>query len=117
MAQKYLIWDFDGTLAYRLGQWSGTMSEVLRHFAGLDADIETLRPFMQKGFPWHNPNQINPPMRTADNWWVEMRPVFESAFVAYGLPSASGPETWLTRCEPSTPTLRNGDYSTTPLTH
>jgi putative hydrolase of the HAD superfamily len=84
--RKCLIWDFDGTLAYRPGLWSGTMAEVLRRFAGLDVDIETIRPFMQKGFPWNNPNQANPPMRTADNWWAAMQPVFEGAFVGCGLP-------------------------------
>ena len=85
-AGKYLIWDFDGTLAYRPGQWSGTMVEVLRRFAGLEVDIETVRPFMQKGFPWHNPNQANPPMRPADSWWAAMQPVFEGAFVGCGIP-------------------------------
>jgi putative hydrolase of the HAD superfamily len=84
--RKYLIWDFDGTLAYRPGQWSGAMAEVLQRFAGLNADIETLRPFLQNGFPWHNPNQANPPMRTADNWWAAVQPLFENAFVGYGVP-------------------------------
>lgn len=85
-AGKYLIWDFDGTLAYRPGQWSGAMAEVLRRFAGLDVNVETLRPFMQKGFPWHNHNEVNPPMRSADSWWTAMQPVFEGAFVGCGLP-------------------------------
>src|ERR1700733_6018107 len=86
MARKYLIWDFDGTLAYRPGKWSGTMAEVVKRFAGLDVDVETLRPFMQKGFPWDSPDRVNPPMRTADSWWAAMRPVFEGAFVGCGLP-------------------------------
>jgi len=85
-AEKYLIWDFDGTLGYRPGKWSGTMVEVLRHFAGLDMNIETVRPFMQKGFPWNSPDRANPPMRTADNWWAAMQHVFEGAFVGCGLP-------------------------------
>lgn len=84
-ARRYLIWDFDGTLAYRPGLWSGTMVEVLRRFAGLDVDVETIRPFMQKGFPWDNHNQTNPPMRTADSWWAAMHPVFENAFVGCGV--------------------------------
>jgi len=84
--RKYLIWDFDGTLGYRPGQWSGAMVQVLRRFAGLEVDLETLRPFMQKGFPWHNPNQANPPMRTAEDWWDAVLPVFEEAFVGCRLP-------------------------------
>jgi putative hydrolase of the HAD superfamily len=84
--QKYLIWDFDGTLGYRPGQWSGTMVQVLRRFAGLDVDIEKVRPFMQKGFPWHSPDRGNPPMRAADDWWDAMQPVFEEAFLGCRLP-------------------------------
>jgi hypothetical protein len=26
---NYLIWDFDGTLSYREGMWSGTLFEIL----------------------------------------------------------------------------------------
>jgi putative hydrolase of the HAD superfamily len=84
--QKCLIWDFDGTLGYRPGKWSGTMVQVVRRFAGLDVDIETVRPFMQKGFPWDNPDRPNPPMRAAGDWWDAMQPVFENAFTGCGLP-------------------------------
>ena len=84
--RKYLIWDFDGTLGYRPGQWSGAMVQVLRRFAGMDVELETLRPFMQRGFPWHNPNQANPPMRAADDWWQALLPIFEEAFVGCRLP-------------------------------
>jgi putative hydrolase of the HAD superfamily len=84
--RKSLIWDFDGTLGYRPGQWSGTMVQVLRRFAGLEVDIETIRPFMQKGFPWHNPNRANPPMRDADDWWDALLPVFQDAFEGCRVP-------------------------------
>jgi putative hydrolase of the HAD superfamily len=84
--RKYLIWDFDGTLGYRPGQWSGALVQVLRRYGGRDAAFETLRPFMQKGFPWHNPNRMNPPTRTADDWWNALLPIFEEAFVACRVP-------------------------------
>jgi putative hydrolase of the HAD superfamily len=83
--RKYLIWDFDGTLGYRPGQWSGALVQVLRRFAGLEVDIQTVRPFMQKGFPWHSPNRANPPRRDADDWWEALAPIFQQAFVACGL--------------------------------
>jgi putative hydrolase of the HAD superfamily len=82
----YLIWDFDGTLGYRPGQWSGTMVQVLRRSAGLEIDIERVRPFMRKGFPWHTPGRSNPPMRAANDWWDAMLPVFEEAFAACDVP-------------------------------
>jgi putative hydrolase of the HAD superfamily len=83
--QRYIIWDFDGTLAYRTGQWTGALLHVLRRFANVEADPEMLRPFLRKGFPWHNSAQPNPPMRTAADWWAELLPVFEEAFVGCGL--------------------------------
>ena len=77
----YLIWDFDGTLGYRPGQWSGAMVQVAQRFAGLDVDLETVRPYMRKGSPWHNPSLPNPPMRAPDDWWNGLLPVFEEAFI------------------------------------
>jgi len=83
--RKYLVWDFDGTLGYRPGQWSGALVQVLRRFAGLEVDIETLRPFLQTGFPWHSPDRANPAMRDANDWWEALVPVFQRAFMACGL--------------------------------
>jgi putative hydrolase of the HAD superfamily len=62
------------------------MVQVLRRFADREVDIEVLRPFMRKGFPWHNPNQANPSMRAADDWWDALLPIFEEAFVGCRLP-------------------------------
>jgi len=62
------------------------MVQVLRRFADVEVDVERLRPFMQKGFPWHTPDQINPPMRPAQDWWDALLPLFEGAFVACQLP-------------------------------
>ena len=55
---KYLIWDFDGTLGYREGAWTGAMVEVLRrHAPECDATADHLRPHMQNGFRWHEPHK------------------------------------------------------------
>src|SRR5579862_3173343 len=83
--RRYLIWDFDGTLGYRPGLWSGAMVQVLRRYAGKEIDIETVRPYMRRGFPWHNPDQPNPPMRPADDWWNALLPHFEEAFIGCGV--------------------------------
>jgi putative hydrolase of the HAD superfamily len=84
--RNYLIWDFDGTLGYRPGQWSGALAQVLRRFEAVDVDLEVLGPFMRKGFPWHDPDQTYPSMRTPDAWWEAMRPVFEEAFAGCQIP-------------------------------
>ncbi|MEK7993527.1 MAG: HAD-IA family hydrolase [Planctomycetota bacterium] len=78
---KYLLWDFDGTLAYRPGQWTDTVMAVL-HAAGLahGVDREAVRPFMNAGFPWHEPEVVRPANQAADAWWQGLEPVFARAF-------------------------------------
>lgn len=78
---KFLIWDFDGTLAHRPGQWSGTVHAVLQR-AGLDngIDREAVRPFCNAGFPWHTPERVREPGQSADDWWRELVPVLARAF-------------------------------------
>lgn len=78
---KYLIWDFDGTLGYRSGMWSGTLVEVLRReMPECPATVDDIRPYMQAGFPWHDPEQPHIPHQTAEAWWEALLPVFERAF-------------------------------------
>jgi putative hydrolase of the HAD superfamily len=78
---KYLLWDFDGTLAHRPGQWTDTVMAVLRG-AGLadGVDREVVRPFMNAGFPWHEPERLREPGQTSDAWWEALVPVFARAF-------------------------------------
>lgn len=83
--QKYLIWDFDGTLGYREGGWTGAMVEVLRrHAPECDATADRVRPYIQTGFPWHDPHQPYS-TRSAEQWWDDLSPIFEKAFTAVGI--------------------------------
>ncbi|MBI4531188.1 MAG: HAD family hydrolase [Candidatus Latescibacteria bacterium] len=78
---QYLIWDFDGTLGYRSGMWSGTLLEVLRQeMPECPATVDDMRPYLQDGFPWHRPEQPHTPYTTAEAWWETLLPVFERAF-------------------------------------
>ncbi len=64
---QYLIWDFDGTLGYRSGMWSGTLLEVLRQeMPECPATVDDMRPYLQDGFPWHRPEQPHTPYTTAE---------------------------------------------------
>jgi putative hydrolase of the HAD superfamily len=84
---RYLIWDFDGTLGYRQGSWSGAMVEVLqRDDPSCGVTRDHLRPHIQTGFPWHEPHVRRPAGRTADDWWKALEPVFVRAFLAVGVP-------------------------------
>lgn len=78
---KYLIWDFDGTLGYRIGMWSGALAEVLQQaMPACRATAEDLRPYLQRGFPWHHPEQPHTSYQGADAWWAALTPVFVRAF-------------------------------------
>lgn len=86
---KYLIWDFDGTLGYRVGGWTGALIEVLRRFEpGVDITPEEIRPYIQSGYPWHAPEQSHLGIQTAAQWWDRLDPVFERAYERVGVDSA-----------------------------
>jgi len=83
---KYLIWDFDGTLGYRAGMWTGTLLEVLhRDMPGHGYTAEEIHPHLQDGFPWHAPDLSHPEIESAGEWWDAMDQVFERAFGAMGV--------------------------------
>jgi len=78
---KYLLWDFDGTLAHRPGMWTGAVLGVLRE-AQLAHGVtrDAVSPYLNSGFPWHTPEVIRPANQDADAWWQDLEPVFIRAF-------------------------------------
>jgi len=84
---KYLIWDFDGTLAYRQGgMWSATLLEILhQEDPACPISLDQLRPFLQTGFPWHHPDCPHPEIQSAGQWWNALDDIFEKAFLGVGL--------------------------------
>lgn len=82
---KYLIWDFDGTLAWRPGGWTGALLTVLREsHPQLKVPSGQIRPYLQSGFPWHAPENPHPGL-SANDWWEDMQPVFARAFRSVGV--------------------------------
>lgn len=82
---KYVIWDFDGTLGYRPGMWSGAMIELLdKERPEHTVTADQLRPYLQEGFPWHAPEQPHTGLATADEWWATLTPLFERAYEGVG---------------------------------
>lgn len=80
-----ILWDFDGTLAYRDGGWSATFVEVLKSVCPeARATREDARSFLQTGFPWHMPAVTHTDIRSPDEWWARLTPVLERAFVGVG---------------------------------
>jgi putative hydrolase of the HAD superfamily len=84
---KYLIWDFDGTLAYRQGgMWSAALLEILhQEDPACQVSIDQLRPYLQTGFPWHHPHSPHPEIQSADQWWNALDGIFEKAFLGVGI--------------------------------
>ena len=88
---KLLIWDFDGTLAYRRGgMWAAALVEVIQEAdPGLPVTEAQLRPYLQAGFPWHSPHLAHPELAPGGVWWRALEPVLEQALEGAGL--ALGP--------------------------
>ena len=85
MGSRFLIWDFDGTLGYRLGGWCAALSEAAKsHSPSHEIPADNFMPFLRSGFPWHTPDTICTAPRSADAWWEALEPLFASAFVGTG---------------------------------
>lgn len=84
---KYLIWDFDGTLGYRQnGMWSATLLEILRQERpDFHVTMEQIRPYLQAGFPWHNPDRSHTEIKSVEQWWNALDELFEQAFLGIGI--------------------------------
>ena len=81
---RFLLWDFDGTLAQRAGGWSSALAEAAAQSAPqLGLTPGDLRQHLQKGFPWHAP-EIEHAGLTAEEWWAELHPLFARAYRAAG---------------------------------
>ncbi len=93
---KWLVWDFDGTLAHRVGEWPAwtqTLLEVLdRKTPGHGIDPELVRPFLRTGFPWHSPEVNHQHLDSADAWWGALEPRFAETFRAAGAEEARASE-------------------------
>jgi putative hydrolase of the HAD superfamily len=88
---RAVIWDFDGTLGYRGGSdasggpWTASLWEVLQaEVPGCGVTKEQLRPYMQSGFPWHEPDRAHTHVKSADAWWQMLEPLFIRAYVGVG---------------------------------
>jgi putative hydrolase of the HAD superfamily len=80
--ERFLIWDFDGTLATRVGGWAGALQEVVTSgYPHIMIPVEHFRPHLQGGFPWHAPEVVRAPV-PPDVWWENLNPLFARALSA-----------------------------------
>jgi putative hydrolase of the HAD superfamily len=80
-----ILWDFDGTLAFRPEMWRGVLIEVLdEQDPAHSVDVEAVRPFLRDGFPWHTPDVPHPELSVADQWWAVVEARLAQAYEAVG---------------------------------
>lgn len=83
-----VLWDFDGTLAYRDGLFRGELLKILEEYVlGHGATIEDLIPHLNYPFPWHRPDIPHPELSTPEAWWSGIEKTFAKAFEAVGVDS------------------------------
>lgn len=81
MADRVVLWDFDGTLAWREGMWSGCALDVLdEHAPGHGVPIERIRAALRGGFPWHAWEQAHPHLSEPESWWQSVERRIAAAF-------------------------------------
>lgn len=81
-----VIWDFDGTLAWRPGLWSACVLEVLdEHVPGHIGTLDRIRADLKDGFPWHRAAESHLQLCEADAWWAALDTLLGRVFAGAGV--------------------------------
>jgi hypothetical protein len=87
---KYILWDFDGTLGYRDGNWSDTLHSILLLKNSItNISINTIKPYLTKGFTWHNSEKSNKELFGNKTWWEYYEEYFSNIFIELGVEEAT----------------------------
>lgn len=82
MPNQYIIWDFDGTLAYREGLWSQAIVDVVnRNFASANLLRTDVSVYLSSGFFWHSPETEHRYVKNSKDWWNHHNKIFEEAII------------------------------------
>ncbi len=85
MPDRLVLLDFDGTLAYREGLWSGCAIEVLdEHRPGHGIDRDRFRSAMWGRYPWNEHERAHPELCQPEAWWRDMEARLALAFEQSG---------------------------------
>lgn len=94
MSQRVILWDFDGTLAFRPMMWSRELLAAAQEAAPeRELSLDSLRPHLQSGFPWHEPEVVHLDLCDPDAWWHHVSGVLSRGLQAVGFPPAEADET------------------------
>lgn len=81
---KIILWDFDGTLGYREGNWEGAIFELLEFQFHTKTNYNVVSDMLQRGFPWHQPEKNYVSISNSLGWWDYVKPKFIEIFEALG---------------------------------
>lgn len=88
-----MLWDFEGTLAWRPGLWGACVLEVLdEEQPGHGAELDQIRTDLRGGFPWHRPEQPHARLSDPEAWWAEVTPLLTRAITRHGIEAARAGE-------------------------
>jgi len=74
VAGRLILWDFDGTLGWRPGLWTGCVLEVLdEHEPGHGLAADAIRAGMRGHLPWHLPERSHTHVGDAEGWWAPVQ--------------------------------------------
>ena len=73
---RYLLWDFDNTLAYREGMWGSTIYELLNEHGYCKSNLDDIKHYLKNGFPWHSPEVSHQVFFNNKKWWEYMNEHF-----------------------------------------
>lgn len=80
---RYLIWDFDDTLAYHTKRWAGILhSLAIQEIPNYSASVEDIRRNTHSGFYWHTPEIAHTHIQSHDAWWEGIYPQLELALTS-----------------------------------
>lgn len=88
MKIKYLLWDFDKTLAYRDGMWSSTLCDLLGENGYDDLNIEDVRSHLKNEFPWNSPEMSHEEFFKGKGWWEHINGRFAIVLKEFGVGDA-----------------------------
>ncbi|MFK3779642.1 HAD family hydrolase [Agrobacterium sp. NPDC089420] len=90
---RYIVWDFEGTLAVRRGRYTGALETAAGMadpaFLGM---ADTIRPFLSGTFPWHRAELAHSFAGDAEGWWCAILTAAEGALVALGMDRSTAAE-------------------------
>jgi len=85
MTKRYALWDFDGTLGCRPGNWGSAIQDAAQsYYISKSLDWEQVVPLLSHGLPWHEPTTPHRNLSSPEHWWEHVEQAIALKFAALG---------------------------------